>query len=49
MPLSSMFLCPFKNVGKKMGCPYLGYNLIVNHLKNLHLQLLECIVKPFPE
>lgn len=35
--------------GKTMGCPYFGYNLTVNHLKNLNLQLLEWIVKPFPE
>lgn len=34
---------------KKLGCRYLGYNLQVDHLKNLHLQLLEWIVKPFPE
>lgn len=32
-----------------MSFPYLGYNLIVNHLKNLNLQLLEWIVKPFPK
>lgn len=51
MSLSAIFLCPFKNVRKKKkkGCPYLEYDLWVDHLKNLHLQLLGWMVKPFPE